>query len=635
MNKIILEKLIYRSYLKTALTSILFIEVALIIIYFSASNNMVNESVDFILKDIKKNVYEQVSQSTSNVEHRFEDIEKLATILQNEHQNFFKYQNNINLENPPKFDFAENGMYYKLENNGGSSIVVSKKTPITEKVKKKLINSELFDNTFKTIVNDEPLVVAVYFNSFDDVNRYYPFIEDTYNAFPSDIKMENYNFYYEADLKHNPEKKVVWTDVYLDPAGQGWMSSAIVPIYKDGFLEGVTGLDVTIDSMIKSFLNFKLPYEGSSFLIDKEGNIIAMTNEVEKILNLKNNPIYKYSNDEKIDKTIYKKDYINIFEYKNDEMVSILKDVLNKEFTSNSFSLNDNRYLLFSQKINRMNWYVVSIINQEKVTSDVRKLETHYQFIGYLIIAFIVLFYLIFFIYLYKKAREFVDTLNKPLLKIIEMTKNLGMKKDIQKLEDCGIEEIDILNDNFNTLARELDERTKKLIESETKREHHEKMANTDALTKVYNRRFLEDFSNKYMKIVKRENTTLSLLLIDIDRFKNINDTYGHDIGDIIIKNLVDRIKKVIRENDIIVRLGGDEFVVLLPNTNMQNARKVAKKLVVLINTINQLEKEELTFTTSIGISEYKKDDNNIDDLIKRADKALYEAKRLGRNRIV
>ncbi len=287
MRKIILEKLIYKNYLKTAFTSILFIEIALIVIYFSVNNSMVNKSIDFILNDIKKSVYTIVENATSEIDHKFSDIENLAYILQSEHQNFFKYYKDIKLEKKPVFDFASNGMYYKTENNNGSSVVLSKKTPITEDIKKKLINSEVFDNTFKSVVDGHDMIIATYFNSHDNMSRYYPYISAAYNTFPADLNMENYNFYYGANIKNNPKKKVVWTDVYLDPAGQGWMLSAIVPIYNKNFLEGVTGIDVTVETIIDKFLNFKLPYKGNSFLIDDKGNIIAMPMEIANIFNIK------------------------------------------------------------------------------------------------------------------------------------------------------------------------------------------------------------------------------------------------------------------------------------------------------------------------------------------------------------
>lgn len=196
------------------------------------------------------------------------------------------------------------------------------------------------------------------------------------------------------------------------------------------------------------------------------------------------------------------------------------------------------------------------------------------------------------------------------------MTKKLGNEKEVKKLDDCGIFEIDELNNNFNDLAQELEDRTQKLIKAEASRNFHEKLSTTDALTKVYNRRFLEDFSKQYFEILKREKNSFSLLLVDIDDFKLINDSFGHDVGDKVLIELVTTIKNIIRDNDFIVRLGGDEFLVLLPNTNLSHAKVVANKI---LSKINSLENGNKNFTVSIGSSEYTIDDMDISCLIKKS----------------
>ncbi len=634
MSKITLKKLIYKNYLKTALTSILFIEIMLVFLYFSSNKRVVNSTVDFALNDLKLSVLDRVNSTTSIINEKFNNLENQAILLQNEHQNFFLYKDNITLDNKPKFSFAPNGMYYKTENNGGSSVVVSKNTTIDKNLKDKLTKTEIFDKNFKSIVSNNKIVEAVYFNSYDDICRYYPFLEDSFNVFPSDIKMENYNFYYEADKKHNPKKEPVWTDVYLDPAGKGWMISLIAPIYKNDFLEGVTGIDVTLSTIIDTLLSLKLPFNGSSMILNKDGDIVVMGERMEGFLQIKENYTYDYKN-QKIEKTVLKNDKSNILNYKDKIFVKVLKNVIGNKSYPHEITLNEKKYMLFIEKIEITDWFLISLIPEENIISEVKKLEEQNLYLGYFIIGFIIVFYILFFIYLYKKAKNFVETINNPLLKIVYFTKFLGSKKNIKQLEHCGIEEIDSLNDNFNNLAQELDKRTKRLIQSENKRKENEKLANTDQLTKVYNRRFLEDFSNRYMKIVKREHNTLSLLLIDIDDFKTVNDTYGHDVGDRVIKLLVKRLKTSVRDNDIIVRLGGDEFLVLLPSTPLENAKKVGKKILDVVNSLNEFENDELRFTITIGSSEYKKSDLHINEMINRADNALYKAKKLGKNQVI
>jgi diguanylate cyclase (GGDEF)-like protein len=630
MKKITLESLIYKNYLKTSLTSILFIELVLVIIYFIVNSDITQKSTDLTLKNIKYNTYELVKEKSKQVDSKIFEIETLAKILQKEHQDFFENHGEFNLNKKPIFDFAQNGMYYKVNDNGGSSVVVSKETSITNDLKEELIRSEIFDLTFKTLLNHDENIIAIYYNSNKNYNRYYPFLKDSYNVFPSDIKMKNYNFYYLANENFNPKKEVVLTDVYLDPAKQGWLLSAIVPIYKNNKLEGVSGIDISLNNFISSFLNISLPYEGKTFIINNNGKIIAMPQEIEEILGIKELEDYKYAEDEKINSTIHKSESYSMIDYPNKEISDTFINIVQDKPYTHKLEINNKKYLLFTSKIKKTSWYVISLIEEDKILKDIKELKNYYNKLGVFIIFSILLFYAIFFLFLQYKAKLFVSQINNPLLKIISMTKDIGKNKNIQYLEASSISEIDELNNNFNNLINELDIRSNELVEEETKRVYHEKLASTDPLTGAFNRRYLDDFSEEHIKILKTGKTDLSLLIIDLDNFKKINDTYGHKSGDIVLKELVNIAQENIRESDLIVRFGGDEFLILLPNTNIENAKAVALKLVNSINTYN--EGKDFSFTVSIGVSQFNENDKSIEDLIKRADNSLYKAKEKGKN---
>ncbi|MDB2562462.1 GGDEF domain-containing protein [Sulfurimonas sp.] len=162
------------------------------------------------------------------------------------------------------------------------------------------------------------------------------------------------------------------------------------------------------------------------------------------------------------------------------------------------------------------------------------------------------------------------------------------------------------------------------------------KQANNDYLTNLYNRRYFNEIAQSFMKIAKRENTSMSLIMIDIDDFKNINDTYGHTIGDQVIKLLASLLKSHTRESDIASRFGGEEFVILLPSTSEKGALKIAENLrsVVASQNVKISNDKYIKFTISLGLSSMKNnEDNLISDILNRADKALYEAKENGKNK--
>lgn len=161
------------------------------------------------------------------------------------------------------------------------------------------------------------------------------------------------------------------------------------------------------------------------------------------------------------------------------------------------------------------------------------------------------------------------------------------------------------------------------------KSKKYEAMASTDSLTGLYNRyKFSELFLSLYKNMLERD-IDLSLIILDIDYFKKINDTHGHNIGDIVIVQISQTLLKKLRDVDIVCRWGGEEFVLLLPATNLNNAIMIAEKLRVLIQEI-QIEGIG-SVTASFGVAAVMKNDD-LKSVVDRADEALYLAKKLGRN---
>ncbi|GAA6134332.1 GGDEF domain-containing protein [Oceaniserpentilla sp. 4NH20-0058] len=155
-----------------------------------------------------------------------------------------------------------------------------------------------------------------------------------------------------------------------------------------------------------------------------------------------------------------------------------------------------------------------------------------------------------------------------------------------------------------------------------------------DPLTGAGNRILLDDSLKREMGLSKRFGYDLSILMIDLDHFKSINDGFGHVIGDDVLKAVVQQIKACIRQTDICFRYGGEEFIVLLNNANIANARLIAERIRMTVSELCiESDKGPLQVTLSTGLAMLKPDDDK-QDLIHRADKALYQAKHTGRNKV-
>ena len=157
-----------------------------------------------------------------------------------------------------------------------------------------------------------------------------------------------------------------------------------------------------------------------------------------------------------------------------------------------------------------------------------------------------------------------------------------------------------------------------------------------DPLTGLYNRRFLEEAIDNLVAGVLRRGTILGVLMADLDYFKSVNDKYGHDVGDRVLKETAQILKKNVRASDLVVRFGGEEFLILLVDVAEGESVKVAEKLRALVESYRfETPKGIIQRTISIGVSEFPTDAQGIWEAIKYADVALYKAKELGRNRVV
>lgn len=162
-----------------------------------------------------------------------------------------------------------------------------------------------------------------------------------------------------------------------------------------------------------------------------------------------------------------------------------------------------------------------------------------------------------------------------------------------------------------------------------------EQAARTDELTGLFNRRAFFDFADIFLVNARRHGRPLTILIIDIDHFKRINDLFGHPVGDRVLNEVAERMSSAIREVDRIARIGGEEFAVLLPETPLESALEIAGRIRLALQPIQLQCCAEVKPTVSIGVATLHPQDQSIHSLYQRADAALYAAKAGGRDQIV
>jgi len=232
------------------------------------------------------------------------------------------------------------------------------------------------------------------------------------------------------------------------------------------------------------------------------------------------------------------------------------------------------------------------------------------------------------------KSQE--TTRNVPLLVLVDEEDTNLMYKALE----MGINDYLVVPVDKNEMMARVRSQIRRKKYQEALKSNYQKsisMAITDALTGLYNRHYLNSHLGNMVKQSLKNNKSLALMMMDMDHFKSVNDTYGHDVGDMILKQLAALIIESSRSAELAARFGGEEFVVLMPETDEQSAIQAAERIRALIETtpfkIND-KGDTINKTLSIGVSSLHPDGDSGESLLKRADEALYEAKHGGRNQV-
>jgi diguanylate cyclase (GGDEF)-like protein len=191
-----------------------------------------------------------------------------------------------------------------------------------------------------------------------------------------------------------------------------------------------------------------------------------------------------------------------------------------------------------------------------------------------------------------------------------------------------SIKEKELINES---VEHRITSRTKIL---EDIQKHLLEQVHKDSMTGLYNRRYFNEMADNLLFNAKKDEGEMSIIMLDVDDFKIINDTYGHSTGDEVICNIANLLLQSTRSTDICVRFGGEEFVVVLPHTLLENGIKIAEKIRKMIGdtVVVSKTKEEIKYTVSIGVAKVEKEDNSLEIALNKADSLLYKAKNSGKN---
>ena len=449
-----LHQWVWLAYLRAALVPLLFVELALLVVYMFSHDWSRSENITTVKELAHQELSRMVQSHADGIEHELQAVTDLTELLRQETEFVFKSPDSTVTESANRYALTPDGAYYSQKEDGGAAVFFTGFVKFSQAVAEKVSQLSRIDGSLKRIVDINPLVVAAYLNTHDSLNRIWPYF-DVLSQYTMHMNIPAYNFYYEADAEHNPERKALWIDAYLDPAGQGWMVSSIAPVYRGDFLEGVVGLDITLDVIIKQVLSLPIPWNGFAVLISKDGTLLAMPQRAEKLFNINELTHHEYA--ESVKEEQLKPKQFNL--YQRQDLADLSQALQQQTQKVSRVSLGED-YLVASHELSSTGWRLVVLVPENEIFQPAKQLAANLTRIGWYLVVGLVCFYTLFFLFLYRRARALSLEISEPLIGIKHMAEQIGDGNFSPDVPDYHVTE-------FKSTVQEMLETAKKLELSE------------------------------------------------------------------------------------------------------------------------------------------------------------------------
>lgn len=461
------EKSVFRvlwgTYIRNALIPIIFIELALIAAYLATNYIIRDENIATMQRSAQESLLETARIESDVIKAQLQGVEEMtdlfaALVAQAYEQPYTPDEQELN-----RYDVSDTGVWHTRPDTAGAAMFYSSITAIGAAERAKARQLVQIDPLMKQLVDSSSLVTQAYLNTYDSMNRIYPPF-DVVAQYPFDLDVRDYNFYYEADAERNPERKAVWTDVYIDPAGQGWMASAVAPVYRQGtdFLEGVVGLDIQVAEIIRQVLSLRLPWDSYALLVDSSGTIMAMPQAAEADWQLSELTDHDYAT--AIEQDTFKPEEFNLFQ--RDDSQPLAQGLNRSEAGVVALELDGLPKLAAWSRIPGADWHLLVVADQARLYADANALKERVDQIAVGMILALLAFYLLFMVYLYRKSVHVSRSLSEPTLGLREMIQSIGQGQYQPQPVQTEIAELSAVSRGLTRMGSDLEHSRQQLDEA-------------------------------------------------------------------------------------------------------------------------------------------------------------------------
>lgn len=451
------------SYLRTAVIPLCLIELGFLLSYWATGNFTYQQNVETVTAVSEKYLTDIAARESSNITATLGGVEGLTRLFGHEAREALETPFVPPASERARYHLGPDKVFHTARGNSDEAAAFySGFHPVGPKEIDKVWRTTRLDRTMRHIKASSPLVRQVYLNTWDSYNRIYPYF-DVLSQYAPRMNIPTYNFYYEADERHNPQRRVVWTDAYVDPAGSGWMVSAISPVYGEKRLEGVVGIDLTLDTVVKRILSLNLPWQGFAMLVGRDGTIIALPPAGERNLGLTELKDHKYA--DAIRSDTFKPDQFNIT--RRPELKALAQAVNSGTSKVSRVMLGGQDMLAANARVVGPGWTLVVLAPASQILADAKSLHDQLVTVGVIMLLILLAFYVAFFAFLVWRARVMSRRLAHPLREAEQLMDRIGSGQYDQIAPQFGVKELDNLSARLVEMGQNLGAAHRQIVEQE------------------------------------------------------------------------------------------------------------------------------------------------------------------------
>lgn len=440
-----LNRLLWGSYLRMSLIPLLIIELGFLATYWISETLVYQRNMETV-STVSRNYFLDIAhREAATISASLEAVASQTRV--------FARQTRHALESgyaPPaaeraRYIFPRSGGMRTAYDNGTTASFYAGGTNVGPREMDKVWRLSALDPFMMAVKDSNTSIASIYVNTHDSYNRIYPYV-DAALQFSHEMVIPSYNFYYEADAENNPERRDVWTEAYVDPAGNGWMVSSIAPVWRGDKLEGVVGIDVTLKTIIDNLLTLELPWNGYAVLVDQSGTIIALPPAGEQDFGISELTDYDYSSVIMSDTAKPERFNLNLRDDTR-QLASAMKLQPEGEV---ELDLGGMRLASFST-VPQTDWRLVIIAPTSMIYADARALHDRLRIVGYIMLAVLVIFYIAFFAFLTLRARRTSRLIAEPIEQVTTLIDRMYDRSLTPSFEGSEVLELDRLGHHLLT----------------------------------------------------------------------------------------------------------------------------------------------------------------------------------------